>query len=95
MKRDIYQRITQQITNNLEKAGSWQKLWNTLQPVSLNEHKYRGINHLLLSSDEFKSPVWGTFNQVRKNGGQVNRGEKSRIVVFWKKSSRTCLIVPK
>ncbi len=85
MKRDIYQRITKQITDNLEKSGSWQKLWQTPQPVSLNEHKYRGINHLLLSSDEFKSPVWGTFNQVRKNGGQVNKGEKSRIVVFWKK----------
>ncbi len=85
MKKDIYQRITKQITDNLEKAGSWQKLWNTPQPISLNEHKYRGINHLLLSSDEFKSPVWGTFNQVRKNGGQVIKGEKSRLVVFWKK----------
>ncbi len=85
MRRDIYQRITDQIIRNLEKAGSWQKLWQTPQPVSLNDHKYRGINHLLLSSDEFPSPVWGTFNQVRKNGGQVNKGEKSRLVVFWKK----------
>ncbi len=87
MKKYIYKRITDQIIRNLEKAGSWQKLWQTPQPVSLNEHKYRGINHLLLSSDEFSSPVWGTFNQVRKNGGQVNKGEKSRIVVFWKKTT--------
>ncbi len=84
MRKNLYTRIPDQIIRNLEKAGSWQKLWNTPQPVSLNEHKYRGINHLLLSSDEFSSPVWGTFNQVRKNGGQVNKGEKSRIVVFWK-----------
>jgi antirestriction protein ArdC len=88
MKKSIYDRITQQVTQNLEKAGSWQKLWQTPQPISLNEHKYRGINHLLLSSEDYSSPVWGTFNQVRKNGGQVNRGEKSHIVVFWKKLQR-------
>lgn len=82
MKKNIYDRITQQVTQNLEKAGSWQKLWQTPQPVSLNNHKYRGINHLLLSSEDYSSPVWGTFNQVRINGGQVNRGEKSHIVVF-------------
>jgi len=68
MKRDIYQRITKQIINNLENAGSWQKLWNTPQPLNLNEYKNWEINHLLLPSDEFKSPVWGTFNQVQKNG---------------------------
>jgi len=87
MKTNIHKRITKQIINNLEQAGSWQKLWDTPQPLSLNEHKYRGINHLLLSSDEFSSPVWGTFNQVRKNGGQVNKGEKSTLVVFWKKTT--------
>ncbi len=88
IKKNIYDRITQQVTQNLEKAGSWQKLWQTPQPVSLNNHKYRGINHLLLSSGDYSSPVWGTFNQVRKNGGQVNRGEKSHLVVFWKKLQR-------
>ncbi len=49
----FHHRITQQVTQNLEKAGSWQK-------------------------------PWGTFKQVRKNGVQVNKGEKSYIVVFWK-----------
>ena len=87
MKRDIYQRITKQILHNLEKAGSWQKLWDTPVPVSLNKHKYRGINHLLLSTSDHSSPVWGTFNQVRKNSGTVNKGEKSTLVVFWKKTT--------
>ncbi len=91
MRENLYTRITKQIIYNLEQAGSWQKLWQTPQPVSLNDHKYRGINHLLLSTSEFSSPVWGTFNQVRKNGGAVNKGEKSRLVVFWKKT--TCLKV--
>ncbi len=85
MKKNIYERITQQIISNLEKAGSWQKLWQAPQPVSLNNYNYKGINHLLLSLEDFPSPVWGTFNQVRQNGGKVNKGEQSQIVVFWKK----------
>ena len=89
MKRnDIYSRITRQIIDNLDKAGSWRKLWDTPQPVSLNGHQYRGINHLLLSSSQYSSPVWGTFLQVRQNGGKVNKGEKSNLVVFWKQMAR-------
>ena len=88
MKKNIYERITHQIIANLEEAGTWQKLWDTPQPVSLNNHKYRGINHLLLSGSGYESPVWGTFNQVRSNGGKVNKGENSRLVVFWKRTIR-------
>ena len=74
MKKDIYSRITRQIIDNLDKAGSWQKLWEVPQPVSINGHHYSGINHLLLSSSRFSSPVWGTFLQVRENGGTINKG---------------------
>ncbi len=91
MKKNIYERITHQIISNLEQAGTWQKLWDTPQPVSLNNHKYRGINHLLLSASGYESPVWGTFNQIRSNGGKVNKGENSRIVVFWKRIIRTSI----
>lgn len=85
MKENLYKRITDQVLQNLEAAGSWQKLWDVPQPVSLNDHKYSGINHLLLSTSEYESPVWGTFNQVRANGGAVKKGESSRLVVFWKR----------
>ncbi len=44
-------------------------------------------SHPLLSSSRFSSPVWGTFLQVRQNGGTINKGEKSNLVVFWKKTS--------
>ena len=85
----LYQRITNQVIANLEQAGSWQQLWNVPQPVSLGGHTYRGINHLLLSGSSYDSVVWGTFNQIRQNGGAVNKGEKSRLVVFWKKMTDT------
>ena len=80
----IYAAITEKIIANLETAGSWMKLWQVPSPVSMNGHYYRGINRLVLSSDPFKSRVYGTFQQIRSNGGQVRKGEKSTIVVFWK-----------
>jgi len=43
------------------------------------------MNHLLLSQSRFQSPVWATFNQVRTNGGKVNKGNKATFVVFWKR----------
>jgi len=82
----IYAAITEKIIANLETAGSWMKLWQIPSPVSMNGHYYRGINRLVLSSDPYKSRVYGTFQQIRSNGGQVRKGEKSTIVVFWKNS---------
>ena len=82
----IYAAITEKIIANLETAGSWMKLWQVPSPVSMNGHYYRGINRLVLSSDPYESRVYGTFQQIRANGGQVRKGEKSTIVVFWKNS---------
>jgi len=82
----IYAAITEKIIANLETAGSWMKLWQIPSPVSMNGHYYRGINRLVLSSDPYKSRVYGTFQQIRSNGGKVRKGEKSTIVVFWKNS---------
>jgi len=82
----IYAAITEKIIANLETAGSWMKLLQIPSPVSMNGHYYRGINRLVLSSDPYKSRVYGTFQQIRSNGGQVRKGEKSTIVVFWKNS---------
>ncbi len=83
---EVYAAITEKIIANLETAGSWQKFWDLPSPVSLNGHIYRGINYLILSSDQYKSRVYGTFGQIRANGGQVRKGEKSTLIVFWKKT---------
>ena len=83
---EVYAAITEKIIANLETSGSWQKFWDLPSPVSLNGHFYRGINYLLLAGDQFKSRVYGTFGQIRENGGQVRKGEKSTLIVFWKKS---------
>jgi len=83
---EVYAAITEKIIANLETSGSWQKFWDLPSPVSLNGHFYRGINYLILSNDQFKSRVYGTFGQIRANGGQVRKGEKSTLIVFWKKT---------
>lgn len=85
----IYAAITEKIIANLETAGNWKKLWQIPSPVSLNSHYYRGINRLILSSDPFRSRVYGTFQQIRANGGKVRKGEKATVVVFWKSSIHT------
>ena len=84
---EIYAAITEKIIANLETSGSWTKLWQVPSPVSLMGYYYKGINRLILSTDPFKSRVYGTFAQIRSNGGMVRKGEKATIIVFWKKST--------
>ena len=83
---EIYSAITEKIIANLETSGSWMKLWQIPSPVSLNGRFYKGVNRLILSTDSFKSRVYGTFQQIRSNGGMVRKGEKSTLIVFWKRS---------
>ncbi len=89
IKSEIYAAITEKIIANLEHCGSWQQMWRTVSPVSLNGHIYRGINRLMLANDHFQSRVYGTFQQIRSNGGSVRKGEKSTLVVFWKRLQST------
>lgn len=89
IKSEIYAAITEKIIANLESCGSWQQMWHTVLPVSLNGHIYRGINRLMLANDQYQSRVYGTFQQIRANGGQVRKGEKSSLVVFWKRLQST------
>ncbi len=89
IKSEIYAAITEKIIANLECCGSWQQMWRTVSPVSLNGHIYRGINRLMLANDHFQSRVYGTFPQIRSNGGSVRKGEKSTLVVFWKRLQST------
>ncbi len=81
---EIYEQITKQVIEGMKSAGSWEKCWNNPEPISLNGHHYQGINQLLLAFSHFKSPVWASFNQIRQNGGVVNKGEKGSFVVFTK-----------
>ena len=86
-KTNAYQVITDRIIGLL-KAGTvpWHKPWKGGGSVKnlASRRSYRGINQFLLGCSEYASPYWLTFNQAKKLGGSVKKGEKSTPVVFWK-----------
>ena len=78
--------VTQKFIEALEKGVCpWQRPWKGGEtPRNLISKKpYRGINFFLLSLMPFNSPYWLTFKQAKDKGGQVRKGEKSTLVVFW------------
>lgn len=91
-KFDPYQAITDQVLELLE-AGTapWRKPWNAAagMPKSLTTGKeYRGINPFLLHMSAlqqgFASPYWATYKAIAERGGQVRKGEKGTLIMFWK-----------
>ena len=94
-KFNLYQDITDKIIEALEKGvGPWIKPWNDsgaqfgLHRNGVSDHVYRGINVLLLNLVAFEKgytdPRWVTFNDTRKLGGYIKKGEKHTKIVFWK-----------
>lgn len=85
-------RITQEIVARLE-AGTrpWIKPWRGVtvsRPLRACGTPYRGMNvfWLWMVADMcgYTSPFWMTYNQAQKLGGQVRKGEKSTIAIFYK-----------
>lgn len=89
---EVYQAVTDRIIKQIE-AGTppWRKPWITtgggLPQNAASGRSYSGINvWLLLLAAEAKGydgNLWGTFNQWKKLGGHVNRGERGTKIVFW------------
>lgn len=82
---DIYNEITNRIISALE-AGTipWHKPWigGSSGCISYSTGKpYSLLNHLLLGG---LSGEYCTFRQCALAGGHVRKGEKSKMVVFWK-----------
>ena len=89
-------RITQEIVARLE-AGTrpWVKLWRGVpisRPLRACGIPYKGMNvfWLWLVADMcgFASPYWLTYNQAQSLGGQVRKGAKSTIAIFYKSYTR-------
>ena len=87
-KLDVYQIVTDRIIDLLEKGVvPWHKPWNggrDAAPANLVSKKpYRGLNVWLLGSMGYSSPYWVSYKQATELGGQVRKGEKSTLVVYW------------
>jgi len=82
----VYDYVTERIIGMLEKGNiPWRKPWSGLQPENYISGKtYRGINLFLLSCAPYSDHRYLTFKQVKSKGGNVKKGEKGHIVIFWK-----------
>ena len=75
----------------------WRKPWKggaSGRPKSLaTKRQYRGINTFLLAvtaeTKGVNSSYWLTYKQAENLGGNVKKGEKSTVVVFWKQLNIT------
>ena len=96
-KVNVYDMVTDRILAELEKGNiPWHKPWivPTVKYTGVRIHvdpqscaysrstgrPYSLLNQMLLC----RSGEWATYKQIAEAGGQVRKGEKSSLVVFWK-----------
>ena len=81
----VYEIVTEQVIRQLEQGvAPWRKPWRTELPVNLISGKsYRGLNVFLLGAQGYGSRYWLTFNQAKKLGGHIRKGQHSSLVTFW------------
>ena len=79
---DIYSEITNRIIAQMEEGSiPWRKPWGSGKAVShVTGKPYSLLNQMLLG----KPGEYITFKQCQQEGGQVKKGEKAQMVVFWK-----------
>jgi antirestriction protein ArdC len=91
-KADAYQVITDRI---LEKMGTgqipWQKPWHSLgSPRNYaTQHVYTGINAFLLHFLSEGVPLFVTFQQAKKLGGNIRKGAKGFPILFYNVTEKT------
>lgn len=85
-KFDLYQTITDRIIELLEQGViPWRKPWSSAGPPmnAITKHPYSGINLWLLMGLDYESNLFLTFDQAKRLGGMVNKGEKGHLITFW------------
>lgn len=81
---NVYQMVTDRIIAQLEQGIiPWQKTWTGVRGGAFNrisKKPYSLINQMMLRHDG----EYASYKQWQSVGGQVRKGEKSEVVVFWK-----------
>lgn len=84
---DIYQQVTDLIIEKLEQGViAWRKTWFSEEAKNYVTGKpYRGINIfvLMIMGAEYERQYYLTYNQAKKLGGQVRKGEKGIPITYW------------
>ena len=90
-KLDVYQIVTDRVIALLEQGTvPWQKPWADAGiPMNvLSKRPYRGINLWILLSLDYERNLFLTWDQLKKIGGSVNKGEQGHVVVYWKVNTK-------
>ncbi len=86
---NIYESVTTTILEALDRGVvPWRKPWDASASLPVNavsNRAYRGVNVFLLSVIPYTDHRWLTFKQVQEKLGNVRPGERSTMVVFWKR----------
>jgi antirestriction protein ArdC len=90
----VHRMVTERMIAALERGTvPWRKPWQAAagRPRSMSTGQpYRGVNMFLLAltaaEEGYSSPFWGTYRQIGALGGQVRKGERSTLAVFWKQA---------
>lgn len=81
---NVYQIVTDRIIAELEKdIIPWERPWTGVRDGAYSRatgRPYSLLNQMLLG----RPCEWLTYKQAQQAGGQVRKGEKGSIVVFWK-----------
>jgi antirestriction protein ArdC len=95
--RDVYQSVTDQIVASIEAgAGTFTMPWHrdagtTMPTNALTGNTYNGVNVVALwaAAEQcgFTTGYWATYKQWSLLGGQVRKGEKGSVIVFYKQTN--------
>ena len=101
----VYEIVTENILDALDKGVApwripWKKSAGGSLPRSMSTRKpYRGINVFLLGlqgmAQGYQSQWWGTYKHITELGGQVRKGEKGTLVIFWGSNVKKDKLDPK
>lgn len=85
---NVYEIVTERILEALKNGIiPWERQWTGVRDGAFSRatgRPYSLLNQMLLG----KPGEWLTYKQAQEAGGQVRKGEKGSIVVFWKMEDR-------
>ncbi len=91
VNKPFHEIVAEKLIKQLE-AGTapWQRPWNpgeasTFLPYNpITDNRYKGINALVLLSQNRDDQRWMTYKQATDAGAQVRKGEKGAGIQYWK-----------
>ena len=83
---NLYEEITNKIIDKLKEGNLiWRRSWLHGLPQNYISRKvYQGINYLNLCFEDYPSQYYLTYLQCQNKDGFVNKGAKSKSIIYWK-----------